>query len=201
MSSVQFGILAYVVVQFAIGLWVARRIKTTTDFLIAGRSLGLGLVSFSVFATFFGAEAIVGTSGAVYEEGLTGGRIDPFGYAVAIFIVGAVFAVPLWRRGIITFADFFRQRYSPRSKSWSFWSFCPVQCSGQQPRCGHLGRLSAPPQGSTCPCRSPSRLYWSSPTASWEGFSRIRGPTSYRVWPSCSGFLSWWWPSLESSAA
>lgn len=140
MSSVQLGILAYVVVQFAIGLWVARRIKTTTDFLIAGRTLGLGLVSFSVFATFFGAEAIVGTSGAVYEEGLTGGRIDPFGYAVAIFIVGAVFAVPLWRRGIITFADFFRQRYSPAVEKLvvlvllpgsMFWAAAQVRAFGQ----------------------------------------------------------------------
>src|SRR5690606_27431776 len=95
MNGVQLGVIAYVVVQFAIGIWVARRVKTTTDFLIAGRTLGLGLVSFSVFATFFGAEAIVGTSGAVYEEGLVGGQIDPFGYALAIFLVGAIFAVPL----------------------------------------------------------------------------------------------------------
>lgn len=140
MSGMQLGILAYVVVQFAIGLWVARRVKTTTDFLIAGRTLGLGLVSFSVFATFFGAEAIVGTSGAVYEEGLTGGRIDPFGYAVAIFIVGAVFAVPLWRRGIITFADFFRERYSSAVEKLvvlvllpgsMFWAAAQVRAFGQ----------------------------------------------------------------------
>jgi len=139
-SSVQLSILAYVVLQFAIGLWVARRIKTTTDFLIAGRTLGLGLVSFSVFATFFGAEAIVGTSGAVYEEGLTGGRIDPFGYSVAIIIVGAIFAVPLWRRGIITFADFFRQRYSPAVEKLvvlvllpgsMFWAAAQVRAFGQ----------------------------------------------------------------------
>src|SRR5690606_19942818 len=95
---------------------------------------------FSVFATFFGAEAIVGTSGAVYEEGLTGGRIDPFGYAVAIFIVGAVFAVPLWRRGIITFADFFRQRYSSAVEKLvvlvllpgsMFWAAAQVRAFGQ----------------------------------------------------------------------
>ena len=140
MNGVQFGILAYVVVQFAIGLWVARRVKTTTDFLIAGRTLGLGLVSFSVFATFFGAEAIVGTSGAVYEEGLSGGTIDPFGYAVAIFIVGAIFAIPLWRRGIITFADFFRDRYSPAVEKLvvvvllpgsMFWAAAQVRAFGQ----------------------------------------------------------------------
>lgn len=140
MNGLLIGILAYVVVQFAIGVWVARRVKTTTDFLVAGRSLGLGLVSVSVFATFFGAEAIVGTSGAVYEEGLAGGRIDPFGYAVAIFIAGAVFAIPLWRRGIITFADLFRERYSPAVEKLvvlvllpgsMFWAAAQVRAFGQ----------------------------------------------------------------------
>ncbi len=140
MSAVQLGVIAYVVVQFAIGLWVARRVKTTTDFLIAGRTLGLGLVSFSVFATFFGAEAVVGTSGAVYEEGLAGGTFDPFGYALAIFIVGAIFAAPLWRRGIITFADFFRDRYSPAVEKLvvlvllpgsMFWAAAQVRAFGQ----------------------------------------------------------------------
>lgn len=140
MSGVQLGIIAYVVVQFAIGVWVARWVKTTTDFLIAGRTLGLGLVSFSVFATFFGAEAIVGTSGAVYEDGLKGAMVDPFGYALAICIVGAIFAVPLWRRGIITFADFFRQRYSAAVEKLvvlvllpgsMFWAAAQVRAFGQ----------------------------------------------------------------------
>lgn len=140
MNGVQLGVIAYVVVQFVIGIWVARRVKTTTDFLIAGRTLGLGLVSFSVFATFFGAEAIVGTSGAVYEEGLVGGRIDPFGYALAIFLVGAIFAVPLWRRGIVTFADFFRERYSSAVEKLvvlvllpgsMFWAAAQVRAFGQ----------------------------------------------------------------------
>ncbi|MGB3720914.1 MAG: sodium:solute symporter [Proteobacteria bacterium] len=140
MSGVQLGIIAYVVVQFAIGVWVARWVKTTTDFLIAGRTLGLGLVSFSVFATFFGAEAVVGTSGAVYEDGLKGAMVDPFGYALAIFIVGAIFAVPLWRRGIITFADFFRQRYSAAVEKLvvlvllpgsMFWAAAQVRAFGQ----------------------------------------------------------------------
>lgn len=140
MNGLLIGILGYVVVQFAIGIWVARNVKTTTDFLVAGRSLGLGLVAVSVFATFFGAEAIVGTSGAVYEDGLAGGRIDPFGYALAIFITGAIFAIPLWRHGIITFADFFRKRYSPAVEKLvvfvllpgsMFWAAAQIRAFGQ----------------------------------------------------------------------
>lgn len=112
MGSVFWGVLGYVAVQFAIGVWVSRRVKTTADFVIAGRTLGLGLVSFSIYASFFGAEAIVGSAGSTYEAGLAGSRVDPFGYAIAMLAVGLIFAVPLWKRGLITFADFFRQRYS-----------------------------------------------------------------------------------------
>src|SRR4029079_1694953 len=88
-------------------------ISTASDYILAGRKLGGGLVLFSVFATFFGAEAIVATGGSVYEKGLAGALVDPFGYALAIVVVGLFFAGALWSRGITTFADLFRQRYSP----------------------------------------------------------------------------------------
>jgi Na+/proline symporter len=50
------GILAYLVVQLAIGAWVSRRIRTEDDYLLAGRQLGPVLGTFSIFATWFGAE-------------------------------------------------------------------------------------------------------------------------------------------------
>ena len=113
MSAVLFAIVIYVLVQFAIGVWVSRRITTAADYILAGRRLGIGLVAFSVFATYFGAEAIVASGGAVYESGLGGALVDPLCYAAAIIIVGVFFAQALWSRGLTTFADLFRQRYSP----------------------------------------------------------------------------------------
>ena len=113
MNGVLFAIVAYVLVQFAIGAWVSRRITSASDYILAGRRLGTGLVAFSVFATYFGAEAIVASGGAVYEHGLRGALVDPFAYATAIIIVGLLFAKALWSRGLTTFADLFRQRYSP----------------------------------------------------------------------------------------
>lgn len=95
-----------------IGLLLSRRIRNEDDYLLAGRSLGLGLATFSAFATWFGAETVVGVAGAIYEDGLSGGSADPFGYALCLLLMGAVFAVPLWRRGLTTLADLFRQRYS-----------------------------------------------------------------------------------------
>ena len=113
MNAVLLAIVAYVLVQFAIGAWVSRRITSANDYILAGRRLGSGLVAFSVFATYFGAEAIVASGGAVYEHGLRGALVDPFAYAAAIIIVGLLFANALWSRGLTTFADLFRQRYSP----------------------------------------------------------------------------------------
>ena len=107
------GIIGYVVVQFAVGAWVSRRMTSEQDYILAGRSLGGGLVAFSVFATWFGAEAIVASAGEIYTNGLAGGLTDPFGYGAAVVIVGLLLARPLWRRGIVTYADMVRERYSP----------------------------------------------------------------------------------------
>jgi Na+/proline symporter len=112
MNWLLVAIVGYVLAQFAIGAWVSRRMVNETDYILAGRHLGIGLVTFSVFATYFGAEAIVASGGSVYEKGLSGALVDPLGYATAIVIVGVFFAGALWSRGITTFADLFRQRYS-----------------------------------------------------------------------------------------
>jgi Na+/proline symporter len=112
MNAVLIGMLVYVLAQFAVGAWVSRRITNEADYILAGRRLGTGLVVFSVFATYFGAEAIVASGGAVYEKGLSGALVDPFGYAGAIVLVGLFFARSLWSRGLTTFADLFRKRYS-----------------------------------------------------------------------------------------
>lgn len=112
MNWLLLAILGYVLMQFAIGAWVSRRMVSEADYILAGRSLGVVLVAFPVFATYFGAEAIVASGGAVYEKGLSGALVDPIGYAAAIIIVGMFFARTLWSRGLTTFADLFRQRYS-----------------------------------------------------------------------------------------
>jgi len=113
MNIVLFGILAYVLAQFAVGVLVSRHMASEADYILAGRRLGVALVTFSVFATYFGAEAIVASGGAVYEKGLAGAMVDPIGYAGAIVLVGLLFARALWSRGLTTFADLFRHRYSP----------------------------------------------------------------------------------------
>jgi Na+/proline symporter len=113
MNMLLLGILAYVLLQLGVGLWVSRQAKNEEDYLIAGRRLPLGMSIMTIFATWFGAETCIGASGEVYALGLSGGRADPFGYALCIVFMGLVFAVPLWRHRFVTLGDLFRDRFSP----------------------------------------------------------------------------------------
>lgn len=112
MNNILLGILGYILFQLFLGVVVSKKIRSEADFLLAGRKLGFMLATFSIFATWFGAESCVGTAGAAYADGLAGVTADPFGYAICLLLMGLVFAVPLWKMKLTTIADFFRQRFS-----------------------------------------------------------------------------------------
>src|SRR5687767_12785039 len=100
------------VLQFGIGIWVSRRIHTESDYILAGRSLGYTLTTFSIFATWFGAETVVGSAGRAYRDGVSLGSAEPFGYGLCLVLMGLIFAGPLWRRKLTTLADLYRERFS-----------------------------------------------------------------------------------------
>lgn len=105
------GIGAYIAAQIGIGFYVSRLIKTESDYLLGGRRLGPAKGAFTIFATWFGAETCIGSAGAIYERGLSGGHADPFGFGLCLLLMAMVYARPLWRRGLTTLADLYRQRY------------------------------------------------------------------------------------------
>lgn len=108
-----FGIVIYVLGMLYMGYAVSKKIKTEDDYFLAGRSLGPGLATFSIFATWFGAESCIGTSGKVFREGISGTHADPFGYGLCIVLMALIFARVLWNNQITTLPDLFRKRYSP----------------------------------------------------------------------------------------
>jgi Na+/proline symporter len=111
MNLVLGCVLAYVATQLLIAFSFSRRTANEEDFLLAGRSLGPAMTLFAVFATWFGAETCIGAAGEAYERGLAGVIADPFGYTAGILLTGAFFAAALWKRGLVTLADLFRNRY------------------------------------------------------------------------------------------
>lgn len=105
-------VILYLMVSVGIGLAAATRVHNAKDFAVAGRSLPLPVVTATVFATWFGAEAVFGVSSTFVQEGLTGVVADPFGSSLCLIIAGLLFSRYLYRLNILTLGDFYRMRYS-----------------------------------------------------------------------------------------
>ncbi|MBU3591385.1 sodium:solute symporter family protein [Polynucleobacter sp. 78F-HAINBA] len=104
-------VIIYWVVSVGIGLWAALRVKNTADFAAAGHSLPLPVVTATVFATWFGSEAVLGIPATFLKEGLGGIVSDPFGSSLCLILVGLFFARHLYNRRMLTIGDFFREKY------------------------------------------------------------------------------------------
>src|ERR671938_955697 len=113
MSSHLIGFVAlYLVVSICIGLYAATKVKSSTDFVVAGRHLPLPFIIATVFATWFGSETVLGIPAKFLNEGLRGVIADPFGSSMCLVLVGLFFARPLYRLGLLTIGDYYRGRYN-----------------------------------------------------------------------------------------
>ncbi|MDP1534575.1 MAG: sodium:solute symporter family protein, partial [Rubrivivax sp.] len=104
----------YVALTITIGLLAARRVKNTTDYLVAGRSLPLYMNVATVFATWFGAETVLSVSATFAKDGLHGIPGDPFGASICLVLAALLFARLFYRMNLLTIGDFYKQRYGKK---------------------------------------------------------------------------------------
>lgn len=104
-------VVLYLLGTLAIGVYAGTRIKNSADFAIAGRSLPLAMIITTTFATWFGAETVLGISAKFVTGGLNSVVEDPFGASMCLIFVGIFFAAKLYRMNLLTIGDFYRKRY------------------------------------------------------------------------------------------
>ncbi len=104
-------VVLYLVATLALGLWAGTRVKSTADFAVAGRSLPLVMVITTTFATWFGAETVMGIPAKFVQGGLQSIVEDPFGAGLCLVLVGLFFAAKLYRMNLLTIGDFYRRRF------------------------------------------------------------------------------------------
>ncbi len=102
----------YLLLSVGIGIYASTRVHNARDFVVAGRNLPLPIVTATVFATWFGAETVLGISATFVKEGMSGVVADPFGASLCLIIAGLFFAPLLYRMNLLTIGDYYRQRYS-----------------------------------------------------------------------------------------
>lgn len=112
-------VIFYLLLNLVVGWWASKRIHNTQDFVLAGRSLPFALATMVTFATWFGSETILGAPREFVHGGLLAVVEEPFGAALGLFIVGAIYAKKLYPLPVLTFSDYFRIRFGLLSEKIS----------------------------------------------------------------------------------
>ena len=107
-------VILYLVVSIALGMYAATKVHNARDYITADRRLPFFVVVAMVFATWFGAETVLGIPATFLEEDLAGLVSDPFGASLCLILFGLFFARKLYRLNLLTIVDFYRQRFDRR---------------------------------------------------------------------------------------
>ena len=142
-------VVAYLAISISIGLFAATKVHNARDYITAGRHLPMMVVVAMVFATWFGAETVLGISATFLEEGMIGLISDPLGASLCLVLFGLLFARPLYRMNLLTLGDFFRERYNrPTELVMSQWPSWRGRSGGWRARSVpivHARRSHSPP--------------------------------------------------------
>jgi SSS family solute:Na+ symporter len=108
-------LIAYSALLIGFGLLISRRVKRADDFLVAGRSLGPGLLAVTFLAANIGAGSTVGATGLGYVHGLSAWWwVGSAG--IGSFILANTVGPKIWtlaaKNGWRTVGDFLDFRYS-----------------------------------------------------------------------------------------
>jgi SSS family solute:Na+ symporter len=121
------ALLLYSVFLMALGLFISSRVKNSSDFLVAGRSLGPGRLFATFLAANIGAGSTVGAAGLGYRFGLSAWWWVGSA-AIGTLLLSQFLGPKLWRvakeHGLATLQDFLEFRYGKTVKatiSVLFW--------------------------------------------------------------------------------
>jgi solute:Na+ symporter, SSS family len=106
-------IVVYLGATLLLGLWLARRVRTSSDFFLAGRRLPFWAVGMSLVVSDIGALEMVGGTGNAFRYGLTQANFEWIGCVPAMVIGGLLFIPLYWKLGIHSIPEFLGRTYGP----------------------------------------------------------------------------------------
>ena len=112
-------VIFYLLLNLIVGWWASKKVHSTQDFILAGRSLPFALATMVTFATWFGSETMLGAPREFVHGGVLAIIEEPFGAALGLLIVGSIYAKKLYPLPVLTFSDYFRIRFGVLSEKLS----------------------------------------------------------------------------------
>ena len=107
-------ILFYLVLCIGVGLWALSRTRSSEEFFVAGRTLGVWVTSFAIFSSTLSGFGFVGGPGLVYNMGTSSFWMvicSPLGYCFAVFLLGKRLRLLAELRNSVSLPDIVAARY------------------------------------------------------------------------------------------
>lgn len=107
-------VLGYFALCIAVGLWAMSRTKSTSDFFMAGRNLGVMVTSVAVFSSVMSGFGFVGGPGLVYSMGVSSFWIvisAAAGQSICFFLLGKKLREAAIKHNAISLPDVVSARY------------------------------------------------------------------------------------------
>jgi SSS family solute:Na+ symporter len=101
----------YFLVVFSIGLYFARKERTSTDYFLASRDIGWFFVGASLFVSNISTEHFIGLSGTGASSGLAVGHFEWLA-CLMLLILGWVFVPFYLRTNVFTMPEFLERRFN-----------------------------------------------------------------------------------------
>ena len=102
-------------ITFAIGLYFARRERTSRDYFLAGNRAGWFAVGSSIFAANIGSEHFIGLAGSGAASGLAVGAYE-WAAVFCLFVLGWVFLPYYLKSKVFTMPEYLERRFNPQCR-------------------------------------------------------------------------------------
>ena len=112
LSGIDLAIIAvYFLLVFSIGMYFARKERTSTDYFLASRNVGWFAIGASLFVSNISTEHFIGLSGSGASSGLAVGHFEWLACLI-LLILGWVFVPFYLRSNVFTMPEFLERRFN-----------------------------------------------------------------------------------------
>jgi SSS family solute:Na+ symporter len=108
-------VAVYFALVLGIGLYFAKRGKTSAEYFLAGRHVGWVAIGASLFATNISSEHFLGLAGTGSKSGLAVGHFEWLA-CLMVLLLGWVFTPFYLKSGVFTMPEFLERRYNSTAR-------------------------------------------------------------------------------------
>lgn len=94
------------------GFYFSKRVKSSADYFIAGRSLPWWIIGMSIIGTNIGSNDYVGAAGNAFKIGIAQANFEWIGAIPAMILSAFIFIPFYWRAGVFSIPEYLGKRYN-----------------------------------------------------------------------------------------